>query len=168
VALRSNYFRGRIFSSVLAGSLAVILPAAALLAFFFDREWSLQSPLRELDPQILLALLLVLEAQGILCAVAMAASTRLGLMATLTVSSVIFLLGLTSEYFFGRASGENICASLGYAVVPKFQFFWIADALTQNNPVSLGYAGLVSAHALLYLTAILSLAVILFQTRELG
>jgi len=167
IGLWWNYFRGRVFSSIFTGSLAIILPLAAILAFLFNQEWHLQSPQVDLNSQVLLALLLVLEAHGILCAVAVAVSTRLGNLATLAVMGLVFLLGLTNEYFFG-SSGGGLFASLGQVVAPNFQFLWVADAITQGHPVSLDYVGLVSFHALLYTMAVLSLAVMLFQTRELG
>jgi hypothetical protein len=60
-----------------------------------------------------------------------------------------------------RAAGH-----VGYALVPNFQFFWLGDAVTQQRPVTFGYLLQVTAYALVYLTALLALAVALFQMRD--
>jgi hypothetical protein len=54
------------------------------------------------------------------------------------------------------------------AVIPNLQFFWPADALTQGHPITLGYLGSLSLYAACMVTAILSLAVLLFQGRDVG
>ena len=50
-----------------------------------DREWALQSPAVDFNPQLMIALGLVLQAILVLAAVAIAASTRLGQVMTLMV-----------------------------------------------------------------------------------
>ena len=53
-------------------------------------------------------------------------------------------------------------------LVPNLQFFWPADAITQDTPITFGLFGLVSGYAALQITAILAVAVALFQNREVG
>jgi ABC-type Fe3+-siderophore transport system permease subunit len=55
-----------------------------------------------------------------------------------------------------------------YAAIPNLQFFWSADALTQGNPMTLGYFGAVSLYAAFVVGAVISLAVLLFQHRDVG
>ena len=63
-----------------------------------------------------------------------------------------------------------------YLVVPNLQFLWPADAITQGHSLvhdgegnfSLTVIGLVSGYATLYTAVVLSLAVLLFQRREVG
>ena len=63
-----------------------------------------------------------------------------------------------------------------YLVVPNLQFLWPADAITQGHSLiylddgtfSLLAVGQVSLYALLYTVALLALAVLLFQRREVG
>ena len=57
---------------------------------------------------------------------------------------------------------------LGYAVLPNFQTFWFSDALTQGHLIPLKLLGQVLIYGLVYTTVALSLAVILFQRREVG
>ncbi|MGE3166629.1 MAG: ABC transporter permease subunit [Planctomycetota bacterium] len=163
-----NYFRGRVFGSALTACLAVSLPIACLLAFSFDKGWRVQSPTVDLDGQISIALLLLLEAEATLCAVAVAASTRMGQSLTLAACSGAFLLGLTSDYFFGRFAHESWLAQCAYTVIPNFQFQWLADALTQGRPVDATYVFQTTGYTTAYVAAILAIGIAAFQTREVG
>ncbi|MEE8142958.1 MAG: hypothetical protein V3T77_07650, partial [Planctomycetota bacterium] len=138
------------------------------LAFLFNNRWQLQSPFTDLDSQLLIALLLLFEALAVLCAVALAASTRLGEVSTLTVCVLVFLLGLTSEYYLGRFIAESWAARIAYILVPNLQYHWLADALTQGHSVSWRYVAFATGYSLSYGAAILGVAVALFQTREVG
>lgn len=168
IALALNYFKGRVFGSSLAVGLMVGLPVACLLAFSFDKQWNFQSPIGDLDDQVLIALALLLEAEAILCAIAVAASTRFGQTLTLITCCFAFLAGLTSDYLLGRFADANLFARIGYAAVPNLQFHWLADALTQSQPVNFSYVLQVSGYSGFYVVAILALATALFQNREVG
>jgi hypothetical protein len=54
------------------------------------------------------------------------------------------------------------------AVVPNLQLFWPADALTQGHAIPAWHLGWVAAYALAMVTAALALAVVLFQSRDVG
>lgn len=64
----------------------------------------------------------------------------------------------------------------GYVVAPNLQFLWHADAITQGNSLihndvgelSFAHLGTVTAYAALYTLVVISAAVALFQTREVG
>jgi hypothetical protein len=60
-----------------------------------------------------------------------------------------------------------ICWPL-YVAIPNLQFFWLADALTQGHPVTLRYFGLVTMYAATTTVTLLSVAVLLFQRRDVG
>ena len=168
VATLGNYFYRWVFPSTLT---AVLIPAATvayLLVLKVDKNWEIQSFSEDVDPQLFIALFLVLQALCALCAVAVAASTRLGQVMTLTVCSVLFLLGLSSEYLFGAHRDEHVLAALAYSVVPNLGVHWPSDALTQQHAITGDYVGLVSAYSALYIVAALATAVALFQTREIG
>ena len=80
----------------------------------------------------------------------------------------MFLVGLVGEYFLSLAAvGRSWLVPLA-AVVPNMQFFWPADALTQGSTISLGYLGTVTLYAACLVAVALSLAVILFQRRDVG
>ena len=53
-------------------------------------------------------------------------------------------------------------------VVPNFQVFWLADAVNQEHDIPLAYILSTLSYGLLLIVAAVSLAVILFQKREVG
>jgi hypothetical protein len=53
-------------------------------------------------------------------------------------------------------------------MIPNIQSFWLVDAITQNQPVPASHVALIAVYALAQIGVFLSLAVILFQTREVG
>ena len=187
VAVGGNYFFGRHFGASLARGLAVGLPAAYVLCQPFDHDFSLQPPLTDVDGPQLLAVFFVLQAGLLLAAVAVALSTRLGQVPTLAILIVVFLLGLTSDFAFGRlaadrtvtvvdAAGEAVerevrgegWARAAYALVPNLQFHWLSDALTQGTAggITARFVLLVTAYTLALVVGVLALAVALFQTRS--
>ena len=67
--------------------------------------------------------------------------------------------------------GERIqyaLLNLGHMITPNFQIFWLADAVNQNHAIPVGYIGSTLLYGMLLIVAALSLAVILFQRREVG
>ena len=168
-AALANYLYRRPFPSMLAACLAVGMTVALGLTWCIDPRWRLQSPLAEWDGQLMIAMTLVLEAVLVLAAIAVAASTRLGQVMTLMVCAGAFLAGLVSEHFLGRAGGwSGLVLRPLYVAVPNLQTFWMADALTQGAPVSLSYLATATLYATLMIAAVVSLAVILFQRRDVG
>lgn len=171
----ANYLHRRPFSSVFAVGLAAALTAALGVVWCIDRDWRFQSPAVDWNPQLMIALGLVFEALLVLAAAAIAASTRLGQIPTLLACLTVFLVGLVSEYFLGTvvAAADRpawlraACWPL-YAAVPNLQFFWPADALTQGHAITAGYVGGVTLYAAFVAAALLSLAVLLFQRRDVG
>ncbi|MDA0816763.1 MAG: hypothetical protein O2946_04275 [Planctomycetota bacterium] len=173
-AALANYLYRRPFPSVFAVSLAGCMTIALGVVWCIDRNWGFQNPLVEWNAQLMIALGLVFQAVLVLAAVAVAASTRLGQVSTLLVCSAVFLGGLVSEYLLSRLasaeppSGGGVFVHLSSAAVPNLQFFWPADALTQGHSISLFYFGMVTLYAACLVTAAVSLAVLLFQRRDVG
>ncbi len=167
-ATLANYFYHRAFTSSFVASLSVLITVAWAMVLLVDKRWDLQTPMTDFEPQIMIGLLMIFQAVLILAAVAVAASTRLNQLMTLIVCVGGFLLGLLNEYMFGRFANTNPLALIGHVLTPNLHLFWPADAVTQHQPYTLGYVGLVTAYAALYTTALLGLAVALFQRREIG
>jgi len=175
VAAAANYLYRRPFPSMFAICLAIGLSLALGTVWCIDRDWAFQSPLVDFNPQLMIALGLVLQAILVLAAVAIAASTRLGQVMTLMACAGAFLVGLVSEYFLGTVvSGDDRPGWLRavlwpvYAAVPNLQFFWPADALTQGHEITLAYFATASLYAACMIGALVSLAVLLFQRRDVG
>jgi hypothetical protein len=55
-----------------------------------------------------------------------------------------------------------------WGVIPNMQFFWLVDAITQAHTIPPRYIGLVAIYSLMQIIAMLSLATMLFQSRDVG
>jgi ABC-type transport system involved in multi-copper enzyme maturation permease subunit len=290
VATWGNFFYGWVFSSVATMLTLPTIILAWVGTLFVGEGWALQAPTEALKPQILLASLCLLLAMPVLCAVAIAASTRLGQVMTIFVAFGVFVLGLLSNHLLGKRAFDNawigvlqsveverdpdgnfsdagdawritfeqapteqigagdpfhfgpapngvivipeveqqwaggevsrgaavdaeeqmllyeavedpanhvyLIRNMGglvlprppregdyvfleptgisptfaaaWGVVPNVQFFWLVDAVTQAHPIPARYVGLVALYSFAQIGAMLSLAVILFQRREVG
>lgn len=121
------------------------------------------------DWRILPAAVLVLFALLLLAGFALACSTRLETVPTLAVCSGIFFLGLISDYLFGAAAQEGVWwARAAYAVTPNWAQFWMADALEPEKQIPWLYVSKAAGYMLAYLGAVLSVALLLFEERELN
>ena len=174
-AAMANYLYGRVFTSSFILSLATGETLAFLLVLFINSKGQFQWPTAEfaegaslMEGQLPVALLLVLEVVLIITAVAIAASTRLGQVMTLLICFLAFVLGLVSNAVFGQYAHGNVIAMLLYSLTPNVHFLWPADLLTQGLDLTARYVAWVSGYSVLFIGAILSLAVALFQTREVG
>lgn len=176
VAALANYLYARVFASTLVACLFFSLTPAYLLVLLIAKGWTFQTPAVDWSTQNALALLLIFEAVLVLTAVALAASTRLGQVMTLVVCVGVGVLGQVGEYLVQRAAraggGEDSWARAAvdaiYYAVPNVLFFWVASGLARGNEVSLENVLYVSAYGLLFVIALVSLAIALFQTREVG
>src|SRR5665213_1809106 len=126
----SNFFLRRPFVSDAVFILVALTTLAAFVIFQFTQQKQSLGTMATVDWRLVPAGILILFALWILAAVALACSTRLDMIATLAICSAIFLVGLMSDYFFGRrAETGSWWASALYTVVPNWQLFWLADAL---------------------------------------
>lgn len=57
---------------------------------------------------------------------------------------------------------------VAYAIVPDFQVFWLADALTQKREIPFSYFAAVLPYGVLMIAASLAIATLLFQRREVS
>lgn len=72
------------------------------------------------------------------------------------------------DYVFTRPTVFNAAALAGWAMIPNIQAFWLVDAVSQNQPIPLSHLGLIALYSLAQVGVFLSLAVVLFQRREVG
>jgi hypothetical protein len=118
----------------------------------------------------------------VLVALATLFSTRFNEVLTLTFCVGIFLLGLISDWVFGRFAIRDIAdpayslldkagilaAKAGVILVPNLQLYWVSDAIYEIGSVPANYLVLVSGYTALYTAGILALAMALFQKRQIG
>jgi ABC-type transport system involved in multi-copper enzyme maturation permease subunit len=166
----SNFFLRRPFVSDAVLALVVMATFAAFLIFQFITQRQSMGVMAHVDWRLVPAGILILFALWILAALALACSTRLDTIPTLAVCSAFFLIGLMSDYFFGRrAETGEWWASTLYTVIPNWQLFWFADALDMGKSTfHWGYVGKAFAYMVAYAGAALAVGTALFEERELS
>ena len=166
----SNFFLRRPFVSDAVLGMVVMTTLAAFMIFEFTRQRQSLGTMATVDWRLVPAGILILFALWILAAVALACSTRFDTIATLAICSAVFLIGLMSDYFFGRpAVHGSWWASILYSAIPNWQLFWLADAIeTGKSTFHWDYVGKALGYALCYAGAVLALGAMLFEERELS
>lgn len=226
----SNFFLRRPFVSDAFFALVATLTLAAFIIFQFTKQLESMGEMGKVDWNLVPAALLILFALWILAALALACSTRFDMIPTLAICSAFFLLGIMSDYLFGRRAepvwrfdlqqevsssrwsdsqktllkqiadkydrnrngqlepseretisaedkarlakagmGGSWWASTLYTVTPNWQLFWLADAVSMGKDTfQWGYVGKALIYVAGYVGATLSIAVLLFQERELS
>jgi len=160
LAFAENWRRRRSFPARLVRHLLTIGTAGTIAALSLDPEWRWQSPATDLDGNVLGAALLLLEAMLLLGAAALAASTRLGTMATLAATGAVFLVGMVGASIAGSAAWRH--------ALPNLQLLWVSDGLLRGGEITARVLIAQSAWCAAYTGGILALAVALFRTRDVG
>ena len=78
------------------------------------------------------------------------------------------MLGLISDYVFGRFASTSHLANIAWTVLPNLQTFWIADAIYENSAIPFKYITLAAGYSASYTAAILAAAIAIFQRRQIG
>ena len=166
----SNFFLRRTFVSDAVLGMVVLTTVAAFIIFEFTQQQQSLGTAAAVDWRLVPAGMLILFALWILAAVALACSTRFDMIATLAICSAVFLVGLMSDYFFGRGAAHGSWwASILYSVIPNWQLFWLADAIeTGKSTFHWDYVGKALTYAVCYAGAALAIGTVLFEERELS
>lgn len=165
-----NYFLRRPFVSNTLFAVLLLVTAAFFIINALPKNDPNVAEGSVVDWRMIPASVLVLFALWILAGLAVACSTRLELMSTLAICSGFFVLGLMSDYVFGTKVRDGVWwANIPYAALPNWQLFWSGDALTGSKSISwAGYLGSSFGYTVCYVGAALSVALCLFEDRELG
>ena len=163
-----NYIYDWKFSSTAIVLAAVFATLIIIFLAFIDRNWKFNPKENGINAVDIYGSVLLLLAALIIVALAVALSSRFNIVVTLSVCIGIFLLGLVSDYVFGRFAEAHLWARLGRFLVPNLQIFWISDAIYEGSKVPVRYILTSASYAFCYTTAILALAVALFQRRQVG
>ena len=135
---------------------------------FIDRNWQFNPAENGINAVDVYGSVLLLLAAIIIVALAIALSARFNIVVTLSACIGIFLLGLVSDYAFGRFAEKELWARIGRYIIPNLQIFWISDAIYEGSEVPLKYIAISASYALCYTAGILALAIALFQRRQVG
>lgn len=176
----TNFFARRPFVPDATLFVVAMVVLAFILINFVDKEGNFQQFGKDLDWRLIPAAFLIMMALWLLAAVALACSTRLDMIPTLAICTAVFLVGLMSDYLFGRRLDDNIAnpgiwqtigiwvSSVLYTIVPNWQLFWLSDALEKGRTIPWSYVGKAMAYVAGYLGAALAFALLLFEDRELS
>ncbi|MFH1417827.1 MAG: ABC transporter permease subunit [Planctomycetota bacterium] len=119
--------------------------------------------------EVFKAAILLIAALAIMAGVAVAASTRLGVIATFLISLLAISAGLAADQVLRPLAEEGAAwARVLYPFVPNFQCFWMIDALSDNRIIPWSYVASAGGYGLVYAAGLLLLGMALFETREVG
>jgi hypothetical protein len=185
-----NFLYGWSFPASVVGLGAILLAVAYLVSLPFKPDWAAEQLSRSFRPELWKAIGMLLLAELVLASIAVAASTRLGQVLTLLTVLGLFILGLLSDWLFARRLEQitDLMAKLPQeqsrwfdalhlewgafkalqAVVPNFQLFWLADAVTQKRPIGADYLLMALPYGLSLIAVSLAAGTLLFQRREVG
>lgn len=175
----TNFFLRRPFVSDTVFALIVLVTIAFLLICTYTRAYNYRPgqalgadvPFADgVDWRLIPVMIMILFSIWVLASLALACSTKLEVVPTLAVCSGFFLIGLMSDYIFGRASEQgSVIGTVLYAVVPNWQQFWMADTLGKDRSgVPFGHVMMALAYTAAYTGAALCAALYLFEDRELS
>jgi ABC-type Na+ efflux pump permease subunit len=163
-----NYIYDWKFSSTAVVLAVVFATGGIVFLAFIDSNWTFNPSENKIDSLDIFGSLLLLLAAMVIAALAVALSARFNIVVTLSACIGFFLLGLVSDYAFGRLAETYLWAKICYYLVPNLQIFWISDAIYEESTVPPRYILMSASYALSYTTAILAIAVALFQRRQVG
>jgi len=163
-----NYSYGWKLSSTAIVSAAILATFGMVFLTFIDQNWQFNPQENKINSLDIYGAVLLLLAAMIFVALAVALSSRFNIVVTLSVCVGFFLLGLISDYVFGRFAETHIWAKTGRILVPNLQVFWISDAIYEESQVPPKYIIISATYAICYTTGILSAAIALFQRRQVG
>ena len=183
----ANYFYDRSFpSTAMMAALPCFTLCFIVFSFVHPEELRVGGFGTGIDVNVVNATLLVFLAMLILTALALVASTRMNIVLNASFCSVVFFIGLMSDYLFGRTArqlflraqeqgltgGEKalqVAANAAYSVVPNLQVFWMADIVTvDGGRLPFGYVIGAAGYSICYTIALLMIAMILFEERQLS
>ena len=159
-----NYVTRSSFPMATVLAMLAILPAAAVLIYWLPVKGEHVGYSWRIVP----ALVLILYSVWAMGTLATALSTRFELVGNLIICSVIFVIGLMSDYLLGQYARVNWLARVAYGCVPNWQLFWLADALAAQKRIPTAYVVLGGAYIVLLVALFVLLATLLFWRREVG
>ena len=184
-----NYLKGVSFTSYASFFMTVSVPVFSIAIYLIcgaPEDEGFMPPI-----QYVAAVVLLFPAVWIMGAIAAALATRVGIVANLTVCSLLFLCGLISKYISSTwvkgtgpdtlfswlppdmagpvAEGfKTICGGIARMFLPDWQYFWMADALASHTQVPLAYIAYSFVYCSLYAGFWCLIAIALFYNREVA
>ena len=163
-----NYAYDWKFTSTAVVVAAILATLALVFLGLIDRDWQFNPAKNGIHRLDIYGSILLFLAAVVIAAIAVAISARFNVVVTLSACIGVFLLGLVSDYVFGRFADTHLWAQAGRYLVPNLQVFWISDAIYEGSVVPFRYILISASYALCYTVGILAVAVALFQRRQVA
>jgi len=165
LAALDNFFTCRPFVSRAFWLLLASLAGAWLLAGLFRPPGAEGGAGVPAVLPLLPASLLITMAVWILAALCLSLAAVMDPAPALSIAAALFLLGLVSDYAFGRAADASALAAFLYRVIPNWQHFWGADALAAGG-IPWSYAGRAALYASAHLAGWLTFGIVAVRHLE--
>lgn len=165
IGMIANFWRGSSFPEIASWATMVIVPVFAVICIATQPHPALG--MRDLAKALLLINFAVLA----MSTLAVVAATRFDIVPNLCFCTVIFFLGLVSSYLFQRETDSaalNAVFGFFYAVIPNWQFFWLADAVAVKRHIPTEYVINAALYLVIYIILGSTWAVATFQNKELA
>lgn len=161
-----NYMLRRSFASSAVAGMLLLISVFTIILLFIPAGGENVPEYKDVLP----AFILIFFSVWTMGVITVTLSTRLDMIANMTVCSVLFFSGLVSDYFFGKVAEETIlsASSVLYALIPNWQFFWLADALASKRHIPIEYLLWCGIYCIMYMAFCSYIAVLLFRDREVG
>jgi len=167
VAAGANYFFDKPFPSAVVWAALVVFSVVFLAFGVTDKELKAVPYLSAYSGDTVRACITMFPTVVVLTAVAVACATRLSLVLSVVGCSLFYLLGIASEFVFGRYAAKSLLAAVPYTVLPNFQVFWMGDALSAEKAIPWSYVGAAVGYGVAYSASLVFLAMFLFESREI-
>ena len=163
-----NYSYDFKFTSTAILLISIFATISIIFLIFINKDWKFYPAQNGINSLDVYASILLLIALFVLTAAAIMFSSRFNILITLSCCVGLFLLGLVSDYTFGRFANAHLWAKIGKIVIPSLQVFWISDAIYEQSHVPLQYIIMAGSYGLIYTAAFILLTIALFEHRQVG
>lgn len=163
-----NYAYDWKFSSTAVVLAAIFGTLTLVFLALIDRDWQFNPAKNSISRLDVYGSILLFLAAVVIAAMAVAISSRFNIVVTLSACIGVFLLGLVSDWVFGRFADTHLWAQAGRLLIPNLQVFWISDAIYEGSVVPFRYILITASYAVCYTVGILAVAVALFQRRQVA
>ena len=169
VALGGNFFFGWPFTSAAVWSSLLSLTAAMGLISVIGKGWTVVPFGQDIRPELLVGVFLIFMGVLFFVATAVAASTRLGQVATLLVCVGVFLVGSFHPNIFEQRGKDIVILRVLGWLAPNLTYFYPMDTLSSRTATGFPpeLVGLLIVYCALYVSAILAVGVAMFQQRQI-
>ena len=166
IGMLFNFWKGSSFPEIATYATLIFVSA-------FSVYCKLSQPLPEnvVVGDLVCALIMINLAVVAMSTIAVVGAINLDVVPNLCVCTVVFFLGLVSSYLFQRQTDPefvNLIFSTLYAVLPNWQFFWLADAIAIQRNIPISYIADAAVYVVLYVLILSMWAVAIFQNKEVA